>query len=308
MKKLLFTVLSVLFWMNMHAQDLILLKSAEEINGKVEQIRQSELLYRKAELPDGPLYTIPLKDVFSVTYANGYRETFNDFAAEIQEVSNGEGYPYPPVSRAYKVGEIFNEGGVKGIVIHTTDNGRHGLLLSMTESSTPIQWGSLISNGDKVVIFKTDARDKSDGWNNMKTIEGIIDNTDVTWNNFPAFQFCREQGPGWYLPSIDELNLVWNLASGSPQSVWDQTKSCKRVQECLENHGADGMFYAAPFYIRNYHSSTECDAFTVWPLLPINDKYYPKVYSGKTRTSASISNKNNMQGSLASHVRAVHKF
>lgn len=304
MKKLLFTILSVLFCMNIHAQDLILLKSAEEINGKVEKISESELLYHKAELPSGPLYTIPLKDVFSITYANGYRETFNDLTTEIHEASNGEGYPYPPVSRAYRVGEIFDEGGVKGVVIHTTDNGWHGLLLSMTESSNPIQWGSLIRNGDKVVIFKTDARDKSDGWNNMKIIEGIINNTDMTWNNFPAFQFCREQGSGWYLPSIDELNMVWNLASGFPKSVWDQTKYCKGVQECLENLGGDGMFYAAPFHIRNYHSSTECDAFTVWTLLPINDKSYPKVYSGKTRTNASISNKN----SLASYVRAVHKF
>ena len=67
MKKLLFTILSVLFCMNIHAQDLILLKSAEEINGKVEKISESELLYHKTELPSGPLYTIPLKDVFSIT-------------------------------------------------------------------------------------------------------------------------------------------------------------------------------------------------------------------------------------------------
>lgn len=305
MKNFLFALFGVLFGVNVYAQDIILLKSAEEINGKVEQISQSELSYRKAELPDGPLYTIPLKDVFSVTYANGYRETFNSFVAGKQEVSNGSGYPYPPVSRAYRVGEMFDEGGVRGVVIHTTDDGRHGLILSMTESSDPVQWGSFVHNGGKVVIFKTDARDKGDGWNNMKKIEDIVNNTEMTWNNFPAFQFCRELGPGWYLPAIDELRMVWNLASRSPENVWKQTKSCNEVQDVLEGYGGVGMFFAAPFYVRDYHSSTECDAFTVWDLLPSNDKWYNKIYSGKARTSASISNKHTK---VYSHVRAVHKF
>ena len=204
---------AITFGFSVSAQDVILLKSAEEIKCKVVEIGGGELKYRKSEMPDGPLYSLPLGEIFSVTYANGHRETFKNFSqtSNIQQPkfanasTKGE-YPYPPVSRAYRIGEIFDEGGVKGVVIHTTDDGRHGLIISLVESDDTA-WG-YVKHGERVEVFETKARSLIDGWQNMKIIEEIVKNTPLTWSNFPAFQWCRELGAGWYLPAIDEIEEI----------------------------------------------------------------------------------------------------
>lgn len=67
---LLFTLLGPLA----HAQDLLTKRNGEEISVKVVEITPSEVRYRRADNPNGPLITIWKSDVFQIRYANGALE------------------------------------------------------------------------------------------------------------------------------------------------------------------------------------------------------------------------------------------
>lgn len=71
MKKLLLSALFACICTLACAQDHIVLRNAEEINGKVLRISSTEVEYRKAENPDGPIYTLPVGDILFVKYENG---------------------------------------------------------------------------------------------------------------------------------------------------------------------------------------------------------------------------------------------
>ncbi|MCI1187977.1 hypothetical protein MON38_11145 [Hymenobacter sp. DH14] len=57
-----------------HAQDLLTKRNGEEISVKVVEITPSEVRYRRADNPNGPLITIWKSDVFQIRYANGSLE------------------------------------------------------------------------------------------------------------------------------------------------------------------------------------------------------------------------------------------
>lgn len=321
MKKYIIAILLGSIGINIYAQDVILLKSADEINGKIVEISISELKYQKAEMPDGPLYTIPLSDVFSVTYANGTRESFQDKRHEntaIVPQTNYDKYPYPPVSKAYNIGEIFDEGGVRGVVIHTTDNGRHGLILSLIENEEIIEWGGYIkAEGSRKVSIATGARSKTDGWENTKVIAELINNSSLTWDDFPAFKFCRDLGYGWYLPAIDELQMIYNLTSREPKNDHTASKCLQDVKKYLKSLGETGIYdHSAIDVILGlettfwYPSSTECDVNNVWPLCrPKEYEYHDKIHSGTkgSKESTSTDYSSDKHGKKYK-IRAVHRF
>ena len=59
------------------AQDIITKKDATEIQAKVVRVGATEIEYKQWNNPDGPLYTIPVKDVFTVKYENGQRDVLS---------------------------------------------------------------------------------------------------------------------------------------------------------------------------------------------------------------------------------------
>ena len=59
-----------------YAQDNIVLRNGDEIPAKVVEIGRTELKYRKATNPDGPVYTALIGDVLLINYANGTKDTF----------------------------------------------------------------------------------------------------------------------------------------------------------------------------------------------------------------------------------------
>jgi hypothetical protein len=56
--------------------DTIFLKTGSSLIGKVEEIGQSEIKYRKCNNLAGPLISIPKSDVYSILYSNGTRDLF----------------------------------------------------------------------------------------------------------------------------------------------------------------------------------------------------------------------------------------
>ena len=96
----------------------------------------------------------------------------------------------------YKVGDYYDDGKKQGVVFEVTADGKHGKIVSLTESKR-LQWSS-----DKIEQKRLiGADDKHNGANNMSKVQKI-----VGWRErYPAFAWCADLGEGWYLPAIEEL-------------------------------------------------------------------------------------------------------
>ena len=79
MKKALILVVSVLIVSTVKAQDLIVLKNAEEILAKVTTITTDTITYKKWSNLEGPSYTTPKSAIFYIKYQNGEKDIFFSF-------------------------------------------------------------------------------------------------------------------------------------------------------------------------------------------------------------------------------------
>ena len=223
MKQLLLFIVCCLYGISAAAQDIILKRNAEQIEAVVKEITDTDVKYRKFTHTEGVTYSIRRSEVFSITYENGTKDLFADEKPQAVAAS----YPYPPVSRSYSLGELFDEGGIRGIVIRVSEDGRHGLLLSLVEGKAA--WGFINKNPLKEKGFASGCTDTEDGWKNMLAIRELIANTDLLWSNLPAFSWCKDLGPGWYLPAQKELESIWNFGRSNP------AYSYKEHKEAIEN-------------------------------------------------------------------------
>ena len=132
----------------------------------------------------------------------------------------------------HRVGEVF--GG--GVVFHVwkDDQGvEHGLIVDLVDLSTSQVW----SNVDAVGVG-VDAQSPWDGMTNSNAIEAQAGHTSS------AAALCLNSTNGgqsdWYLPSIQELNLLWN-------NYYQVSRSLSQIQ---------GATLILP---ENYWSSSEFD-------------------------------------------------
>ena len=75
------------------AQDTIFLKTSEKIAVFVKEVSQTEVQYKKAELPDGPLFIINKSDIGKIVYKNGYTEIIKSAVEEKPFVVQYQGTP-----------------------------------------------------------------------------------------------------------------------------------------------------------------------------------------------------------------------
>ena len=73
MKKLMFLVWLLPFFAK--SQDVLILKSGEELKGKVIEVGTEEIKYKKSE--SSPLYSIKKCDVTMIKYEDGSKDIFN---------------------------------------------------------------------------------------------------------------------------------------------------------------------------------------------------------------------------------------
>ncbi|MDE5636532.1 MAG: TIR domain-containing protein [Alistipes sp.] len=100
--------------------------------------------------------------------------------------------------KTYEVGDYYDENGKEGVVFEVDATGRHGKIVSMKQSAKELRWCTKEEYDKRVV---TGATDCTDGMKNMQAIRRI-----AGWREkYPAFAWCAEQGDGWYLPAIEEL-------------------------------------------------------------------------------------------------------
>ena len=135
----------------------------------------------------------------------------------------------PTTSGPYELGDFFNEKGLEGIVIYVDESGKNGKIISLRQSSAPMQWASDVAEQNRLVgtIYM------SGGVENLAKIVKI-----PNWKEkYPAFKWCFDLGRGWYLPALQEverfsihkdaINSALSAVGGTPiggYSYWSSTE------------------------------------------------------------------------------------
>ena len=288
MKRFMIFAATMLLAFSTSAQDLLVKRNGEKMNVKVLKITKKnvEFVRHGTELP---VYKLPISDIEYIEYPMGDRDTFGrnvtteqsatkepekwhgsvptpdgkKFVEYVPE-SNAEQTPkrwhgavqHKPIQSVevtpaedetiYGIGDIYDKNGIKGVVIMLTDGGRHGLIMSLDEACLP--WCNLHRKKQKRAMG---ASDRHDGMMNMLAIEKYIAENNLSWSNFPAFEWCRAKGEGWYLPSINEIWSAGTIFLGGSR-VASNRKARKAFNDNIIVAGGTPLSG-----IMIYHSSTE---------------------------------------------------
>ena len=114
-------------------------------------------------------------------------------------------------AQTYKIGDVYDKGGVKGVVFYVDDSGEHGLLVSPSGFKGN-KWCTKEQANNTINCY-----DEKDGAVNMETIATYIKDNDASWDEFPLFQWARSLGEGWYIPASDELKLLAKAINGGEE-------------------------------------------------------------------------------------------
>ena len=134
----------------------------------------------------------------------------------------------------YQVGDYYDDGKRQGVVFAVSNDGRHGKIVSLGETYT--EWCTDGLFKKKSVVG---ASSDSDGKSNTEKVIARADS-----EKYPAFQWCRAKGDEWYLPSKEELKLLYQV-----RDKVDKTLRDKSMDEL------SGIIY---------WSSTEKDSKSAW--------------------------------------------
>ena len=97
-------------------------------------------------------------------------------------------------SAPYKVGDYYNENGKQGVVFDVYNSGYNGKIVSLDEEK--LKWSTIT---DCIgVASTTDGRANTDQ---------VMARSNA--NKFSAFVWCRDHGEDWYLPSVEELENIF---------------------------------------------------------------------------------------------------
>lgn len=162
--------------------------------------------------------------------------------------------------KKYQVGDIYNKDGVKGIVIKVTDDGEHGLIMSLVRSGE--RWLK-----DKNAKFSTGAFDEEDGTKNMEAVIKYIEENGKSWEDFPLFNWCRSLGKGWYIPAKNELNDILLAINGDIEMYHEKNVQAfsKKIVKAKGKKLIDDGIGGTKTIFRIY-SSTETENGSVYML------------------------------------------
>ena len=290
MRAFLIFMAALLLSLSASAQDLLVKRNGEQMNVKVLKITKKKVEFVRygTELP---VYSLPIVDIEYIQYPMGDRDTFGrnvetktlapkepekwhgavpapDGKTSVEYSPQGgaeqtpqrwhgaytpqEGKSVVSVTPSqsdnapiYSIGDIYDKNGVKGVVVLLTDAGRHGVVMSLDEAC--LAWCNLHRKQQKGV----GATNRHDGEKNMEAVAKYIADNGLSWSNFPAFEWCRAKGDGWYLPSINELWSAGTMYLGGSR-IATSRKYRKHFNDAVIGAGGTPLSN-----IMIYHSSTE---------------------------------------------------
>lgn len=167
---------------------------------------------------DSESWCTPIINDNIITIRAAANDTSKDRTANIiVKLDIGQSRSISVYQSRYTAGDSYDTGGVKGKVfdIYYRD-GFHGKIVSLDTAEKA--WST--------ENVGTGATDKDDGMKNMEKIKAIPD-----WHTlYPAFAWCADHGSGWYLPSYNELYLIydkkllreysWSSTEHNDREVW----------------------------------------------------------------------------------------
>ena len=166
----------------------------------------------------------------------------------------------------YKVGDYYNDGTKEGVVFEVSADGKHGKIVSMTQSRGELQWTLDMTELERLI----GADSKTDGAYNMAKVKAV-----ANWQSkYPAFKWCADLGEGWYLPSLEELKR-FTLDNAVHDAVNRTLISKGGVK--LFNRGSWELYWSSTEYNRQYRSGEFC-------------AWYVGMIDGYTYSNLKISN------------------
>ena len=260
MKRFIIFFVAAMVCLSTSAQDLLVKRNGEKMKVKVLSITKTKVKFVR-QGTEMPVYTLPISDIDYIEYPMGDRDTFGRAAAK-QTSTPEKWHGATPVLQGatavatesnsnsvnddtYTIGEIYDKNGIRGIVVLLTDGGRHGVIMSLDEAC--LEWSTIPRKESK----ESGSADRVDGIENMKTMEAYITKNNLSWSDFPAFDWCRKKGEGWYLPAINELWNAGTMYLGGSRTTPNRNAR-KSFNNTLKAAGGQPLNN-----IMIYHSSTE---------------------------------------------------
>ena len=96
----------------------------------------------------------------------------------------------------WSVGDYYEVGNVKGVVVWVDESKEHGKIISLDEKVDIWATGG----------YNTGAKSEEDGKGNTDKVKDI----NAELSAFPAFKWCVAHGEGWYFPAIMEVYYFLN--------------------------------------------------------------------------------------------------
>lgn len=107
MKKIIILIVFTFGYLTIRAQDILTLKSGDEIKGVIIEITKDQIKFKKTS--EGPIYSMNKSDIFMIVYENGRKETF-----QLQNTPNNTTVPtinQKPVEEDEKLDPSKHYGG-----------------------------------------------------------------------------------------------------------------------------------------------------------------------------------------------------
>ncbi len=153
-----------------------------------------------------------MKCVYDVGMKSGgnlkSRKSYHSYAIAVAKVtlsnsgSSSSNY-IQPSNKVYRVGDIYEENGKRGVVFEVDASGKHGKIVSIN-CSPSLMWATGAEQSKFI-----GATDIYDGQKNMDVVKRISG-----WQSkYPAFYWCANLGDGWYLPAKEEWTKIYRLRS-----------------------------------------------------------------------------------------------
>ena len=145
----------------------------------------------------------------------------------------------------YEPGMLYNENGIKGVIFAIKEHKASGTIycyvMSMDEEDLPWSY-------EQVDLYY--ANSTWGAWITEDIFLPSRDNRDI--NNYPAFKWCVEHGDGWFLPSQEEMEWMWDAVSGGTHKF--EAPTVAEYNKVLTENGGE------PLQETFYWSSTALDS------------------------------------------------
>lgn len=151
-------------------------------------------------------------------------------------------------AEAQGLGQLYDNGQVRGIVVKLAPDGQPAVIASLQSCRERFC-------DDKDATTMPAAYSINDGRQNMQAIEQYIAQHG---GSFPAYDWCKSLGPGWYLPARNESHDAWIVTFGGENALdnYDQDLYLAAA-EVVKNAKGDKMVWDKKTPIPWFSSTVE---------------------------------------------------